>query len=362
MKCRICHSDGRFHNGSRVCDACRNAAARAARVQSLAESLQTVDVVVPCAPSIDPRRAYQAMSAITRRLDCVHDNGAVAIMIEPGQVRFRLFAGKMPVWMSATNHHWEPVRICDVARIGDWYIDLHGDQFHFGTPAVERLRPCRKLRITACQKHFEPHRRPQTEIVRRRLLGGGILCAVEKTGEPYRLQTGSAQAHELNWTVATPMRIYTATERDGLIVQSRPIGAGGRLGGGVAVALPGDHDLDITTEGLRTLKEAVAELGVAHHTVQFWMRRLGYDWIHSGHGRWFDESLMTAMRCKIPSIHWRKEAPRTRQHWTEDEELAIWDGITGRMPWREVAQRVGRTTKACYVAACRLRAEASLVA
>lgn len=363
MTCRICSTtEGPFRaHSTTICQRCDNERARSERLASFAEQIQTVDVLVPCAPTLPQQRAYQAMSAITRRMDCVHDNGAVAMLIEPGQIRFRLFAGSMPSWMTDTNHRWEPLKVADFAAIAEREIDVHGSIHALGIPAVERLRPARVLRLLAMQKHNQRQTK-QTETIRRRLLAGGVLCVVARDGEPYSVQTGGAEVQEQNHTTCSQLRVLTATARDGLVAQTRPIGAGGRFGGGVCVAMPDDHSLSILPTGLRGLKAAAAEIGSDEHTVQHWMRALGYDWIHAGHGRWFDDVLITRLREKIPSLAWRVGAPRTRHLWTDDEERAVWDAITGRAPWADVAKQVGRTIKACRIKAVYLRREASLVA
>lgn len=363
MICRICKTTtGPFRaRSTTLCTACDNARARADRLARLQSSIDTVDVVIPCEPTLEPLQAYHAMSAIVRRMDAIHDNGAVAVVIEPGQIRFRLFTGAMPCWMQESNHRWEPIKIADFSTLVDWQLDLQGERYQLGTPTVEQLRPCRVLRIVAMEQHGE-RKTKQHETLRRRLLAGGVLSVVAFDGAPYVIQTGGANVQERNFAVCTPLRIYTATERDGLVAQSRPIGRGGRYGAGVAVALPEDHDLTIPTQGLRTLKNVVAELQIDTNTVQYWMRRMGYDWLHAGHGRYFDDVVVQRLREAAPVLKWRQNGPRTRQYWTEEEELAIWDGIERRAEWKTVAQRVGRSYRACILKARHLRAEAREVA
>ena len=362
MICRICSTtEGPFRaHSTTICQRCDNARARQERLARFVREIQTVDVIVPCEPSIRPEHAYHAMSAITRRVDAVHDNGAVAVVIESGQIRFRLFAGAMPSWMTDTNHRWEPMRVADFSPLVDRDLDLQGSIHRCGVPVVESLRPSRCLRMVAMQKHNQRKTR-QTETVRRRLLAGGVLCMVARDGDPYRAQTGSADAQEQNHTECTPLRIFTATERDGLVAQMRPIGAGGRFGGGVCIALPEQHDLTILPSGLRGLKAVSREIGVDEHTIQNWMRKLGYDWIHTGHGRWFDDVMVERLREKIPSLAWRVGAPKTRKLWTDAEERIVWDAIMGRASWSDVAAKVERTSKACKIKAIYLRREAALV-
>lgn len=339
-----------------ICRECYNGRYRAYRLAAFAEQIETVDVVLPVTPSLHASQAYHLMSALTRRVDAIHDNGAVGIIFEPGAIRLRLFAGEMPSWMTDKSHRWQPLKIADIAPLVEREIDVHGEVHHLSVPTVERLQPCRVLRIVAQHKHNQK-RTPQAETVRRRLLAGGVLCQVVRDGEPYLTQTGGAFVQEKNVTTCTPLRVLCATERDGLIAQTRPLGAGGRYGGGFAVRLDGDHGIEIPKTGLRRLRDVVRELGVDQHTIQSHMRALGYDWLHAGHGRYFDEAIMQRLRERIPSLEWRKEAPRTRHYWTDDERAAVWRVITGQASYADAAQAVGRTRQACRLMAVRLRAE-----
>jgi hypothetical protein len=337
-----------------VCQPCLNALARRRSLAAFEASVQTVDVVFP----VDwghPPSPYRLMSALSRMCQAIHGNGAVGILAKPGSLRLRLFAGDRPVWMNNKNHEWTPLRIQDLPPLVDTSIFVDGKRYRLGTPVVERLRPCRCLRVVAVQKHDRKTKKEET--LRRRLLAGGVLSLVVRDGSDHKIQTGSRRSQERNYTVCTELCVFTSTERDGLVAQMVPIGPGGRYGGGICLAVPGDHDLTISKAGLLTPKEVSAELGVDHTTIQYWMRRLGYDWISRGNGRYFDESILSRLRDSIPTLRLRQDAPKSNQRWTahELEMLRAWMDL-GRS-WPDLASRIGRAAKACSCKATRVRAE-----
>jgi hypothetical protein len=353
--CRVCQTkeSSLFRECStRICRECDNARARAERARQLADSIQTIDVVIPIAPAVSTRDGYRLFAALCQRSDDLHDNGAVGILAEGSQVRMRLFAGRMPDWMTSPSMRWEPLQI---ARLGSLFratIRI-GDTIHeLGEPSVERLQPTRVLRMLSIQRHGKAR---QTDIVRRRLLAGGVLCLVARDGQEFMAQTGHGAVQRDGDAVATPLKILCASERDGLVAQMMPIGTSCRVGGGWCVGVGETHSVEISTTGLLGLRQAARELGVDGNTIQFWMRKLGYPWIHVGHGRYFDAEIMRRLREIIPSQRWRVGAPNTRQLWTEAEENLLWGAIVGRESWADVAEKVGRSKRACWLKARHLR-------
>lgn len=353
--CRECNQNlphNAFHHGA-VCRPCLNKIAKGRMLERFTDGVQVVDVVVPCSTTIPQTNAYHLLGALSNIQPAIHGNAAIGVILEEGSIRFRLFQGRKPSWLTSPSSRWEPAKIVDLAILANKKMTVAGIGYQLGLPHVERLKPCRVLRVLSVERH--PHRGTrQCETIRRRLLGAGVLCRVVPSGTSFALRTGKQNFREGTCT-ATPMLVYCDRPRDGLVAQMMPIGTSGRYGGGICLAEPGDHDIEIRKDGLRTLKSVEEELGVDHTTIQYWMRKLGYDKVSPGHGRWFDDAIVSRLRSTIPSIGWRKQNGRCRQRWTQHELDMLFSWMVLGRPWNDLEGRIGRSAKTCAIKACRFR-------